>query len=124
VLKKSVVHLVGTEVPKEVYVRGQWSDRLAMKSSMTAATAATTGATAHRSPRLSCRGVSSVTIRRTKYGHLNRIFLSGALGASNFLVLVQYDALELRLALITDVFVDRHNQFRDSNQTELKSGPT
>lgn len=115
-LKKSVVHLVGTKVPKEVYVRGQCSDRLAMKPSVAAATAATTGAAVHRGPRLFCTGVVSITIRRTKYGHLNRIFPSRALGASNFLVLVQYDALELRLAVITDVFVDRHNQFRDSNQ--------
>src|SRR5258708_11119587 len=38
-------------------------------------------------------------------------FLAGALGAGDFLLLIEHDALEARVAVLADVFVDGHNRF-------------
>jgi hypothetical protein len=40
---------------------------------------------------------------------LDRVLLSGALGAGDFLLFVDYDFLEVGVAVFTDVFVDRHD---------------
>jgi hypothetical protein len=98
----------------EDFVRGPCLDSKATKRLMAAATAATAGAAIHRAPRLPWGGVVSVTVRRTEYGQLNRILDSAALGARNFLFPVQYNTLELRFALITGVFIDRHGESRNS----------
>ena len=53
-------------------------------------------------------GAVAGAIRCGKDGKLDRGFLAGALGAGNFLLLIQDDALEARIAFIAKVFVDRH----------------
>jgi len=39
---------------------------------------------------------------------LNGIFLSGALGAGNFLILIQDNSFEGRFAVVANVFVNGH----------------
>ncbi len=46
-----------------------------------------------------------------KDGKLDAGFLAGAFGASDFLLLVEHNALEARVAVLADVFVDGHNRF-------------
>jgi hypothetical protein len=42
-------------------------------------------------------------------GELEGVLFSGALGAGDFLLLVDYDFLEVGLAVFADVFVDGHD---------------
>jgi hypothetical protein len=46
---------------------------------------------------------------------LDGIFLSRALGAGNFLILVQDNPFERRFTVVADVFVNGHEDFSISN---------
>jgi len=46
-----------------------------------------------------------------KDGKLDAGFLAGALGADDFLLLIEDYLLEARVAILADVFVDGHNRF-------------
>lgn len=66
-----------------------------------AASSATGGATGRR------RGTA--VPRRGENGELDCRFFAGALGARDFLLLVDNDFFELRLAVFANVFVDGHS---------------
>jgi hypothetical protein len=51
-------------------------------------------------------------------GELDRGFFAGALGAGDFLLAVDDYFFELRVALVTDVFVDGHARFLLVNQND------
>ena len=73
-----------------------------------AATAAAAGAAPSRGSRgLRGRAVAPA-IRGGKYGELDSGFLAGALGAGDFLLLVDHNLLEASVARIAQVFVDGH----------------
>jgi hypothetical protein len=55
------------------------------------------------------RSAISVSARCAKYGKLNGIFRSGALGAGNFLILIQDNSFEGRFAIVASVFVNGHD---------------
>ena len=76
------------------------------RSVATAEAAAATTAT-RESGWLRGRAVTGA-IRRAEHRKLNRVLLPRALRAGNFLRLVQHNLLKVRLAILTDVFVDRH----------------
>src|SRR5271167_1719925 len=67
----------------------------------TAAATAATGGAAGRSGGAARAG-------RGEDGKLDRGFFAGALGAGDFLLLIDDDFFELRLAVVADVFVDGH----------------
>ncbi len=69
----------------------------------TAAAAATS--TARRTTR---RSGGSTGASCGENGKLDGGFFASALGAGDFLLLVDDDFFELRLAVVADVFVDRH----------------
>ena len=72
-------------------------------------TAATAAAAAAATARGATRGSGGTAgARRGEDGELDRGFLAGALGAGDFLLLVDDDFFELGFAIFTDVFVDRH----------------
>src|SRR5260370_42492265 len=48
------------------------------------------------------------TVRRAEHRKLNRALLPRALRAGNLLRLVQHNLLKVRLAILTNVFVNRH----------------
>jgi hypothetical protein len=81
--------------------------------------AAATTATTRSSGRHWCggrgRSAISVSVRRAKHRKLNGIFLSRALGAGNFLILVQDNPFEWRFTIVANVFVNGHEAFFDSN---------
>ena len=84
-----------------------------MAAATTAAAAASPagGATGRsRGAAVTCRGEN---------GKLDRRFFAGALGAGDFLLLVDHDFFELRLASVADVFIDRHNGSVSNNQTVI-----
>src|SRR5262249_2451997 len=74
-----------------------------------AATAATTTASAAGEASGSSRG-TAVT-GRGKHGKLDGGLFAGALRAGNLLLLVDHDLFEVRLAVVADVFVNRHGVF-------------
>jgi hypothetical protein len=87
--------------------------------------AAATAATTRSSRRLGCRGrgrsAISVTVWRAKHRKLNGIFLTGALGAGNFLILVQDNPFERRFAIVANVLVNGH-EFLFDLEAELVVG--
>src|SRR5882724_3911140 len=91
---------------------------LVIECSVAAASAATaTTATTRESSRWLRRGAVARAIRRAEHRELNRVLLPRALRAGNLLRLVQDDLLKVRLAILADVFVDRHESsslFSDS----------
>jgi hypothetical protein len=48
---------------------------------------------------------------RAEDGELDRGFFAGTLGAGDFLLAIDDDFFELRVAIIADVFVDGHARF-------------
>jgi hypothetical protein len=82
---------------------------------MATATAATTRSSRRRGCRGRGRSAISVSVRRAKYRELNGIFLSRALGAGNFLILVQDNPFERRFTVVANVFVNGHEDFSISN---------
>ena len=76
---------------------------VAAATAAAAASSATTGEGTGR-PRRAVAG----TGRGAEDGKLNRSFLAGALGAGDFLLLIDDDLFELGLAVVADVFVDGH----------------
>jgi hypothetical protein len=76
--------------------------------SMAAATAATTRSSRSRGCRGRGRRAIAVTVRRAKHRKLNGIFLTGALGAGNLLILVQDNPFERRFTIVANVFVNGH----------------
>ena len=72
---------------------------------MAAATAAAAASTARGTAGRS-RGAAGA--RSGEDGKLDRVFFAGALGAGDFLLLVDYDFFELVLAVFADVFIDWH----------------
>src|SRR5712691_2919968 len=82
---------------------------------MAAASAATSGESARR------LGRSAVgrSIRRAENRQLNRVSLPRALRAGNLLRLVQHNLLEVHLAILTNVFVNRHFQNSESFSATL-----
>ncbi len=72
------------------------------------AAAATAATAAEPSGRFRRRAITG-TIRRAKHRKLNRVPLPRALRAGNLLRLVQHNLLKVRLAILANVFVDRHN---------------
>src|SRR5260370_36234045 len=84
--------------------------RVGFDSVAAATTAAATTASARKSARFR-RSAIARPIRRAEHRKLNRVPLSCALRAGNLLLLVQYDLLEVRLAILANVFVDGHIGF-------------
>jgi hypothetical protein len=82
---------------------------------MAAATAATTRSSGRHWRRRRGRSAISVSARRAKYRKLNGIFLSRALGAGNFLILVQDNPFERRFTVVANVFVNGHEDVSISN---------
>jgi hypothetical protein len=80
-----------------------------------AAAAATTRSSGRNLFRESGRSAIPISIRRAKYRKLNGIFLSSALGAGYFLVLIQDNSFERRLTIVANVFVNGHEEFSISN---------
>src|SRR5260370_42309991 len=79
--------------------------------SVAAATAAAaTAASARESAGWFGRSAIARPIRRAEHRKLNRILLPRALRAGNLLRLVQHNLLKVRLAVLTNVFVNRHLQ--------------
>jgi len=72
--------------------------------------AATTAATAARRESSGGLGRSAIarTIRRAEHRKLNGVLLPGAFWAGNLLRLVQHNLLKVRLAILTNVFVNWH----------------
>src|SRR5260370_28966530 len=54
-------------------------------------------------------------IRRAEHRELNRVAFPRALRTSNLLRLVQHNLLKVRLAILADVFVDRHRLLASIN---------
>src|SRR5260370_28867233 len=69
-----------------------------------AATAAPTG----ESPGWLGGNAVARPVRRAENGKLNRVLCARAFRAGNLLRLVQHDLLKVRLAILADVFVNRH----------------
>lgn len=77
--------------------------------SLVAAAAASAAASATSGVRGGGFGRGAVTIAGGgEDGELDCGFLAGALGAGDFLLLVEHDALEAGVAVLANVFVDRH----------------
>jgi len=72
-----------------------------------AAATATAPAARERGGRLGCTAIARA-VCRSEDRQLNAGFLAGALGAGDFLLFVDDDALEVRIAFVADVFVDWH----------------
>jgi len=79
---------------------------------MATATAATTGPYGRHWRGGRGRSAISVSVRRAKYRELDGIFLSRALGAGDFLILVQDKPFEWRFTIVADVFVNGHEALR------------
>jgi hypothetical protein len=80
-------------------------------SSVTAATAATTRATGRHWRRWGGRSAIPASIWRAEYRELNGIFLSRAVRAGNFLILVQNNSFEGCFTVVANVFVNGHQEF-------------
>src|SRR6266851_5063708 len=74
--------------------------------------AAATAPTATTAARGAAGGLSGSavtrTVRRAEHRKLNRALLPRALRAGNLLRLVQHNLLKVRLAILANIFVDRH----------------
>src|SRR6266446_1626591 len=82
---------------------------LVIESSIAAASAATaTAATTRESSGCLRRRAVTGAIRRAEHRKLNRVLLPRALRAGNLLRLVQHNLLKVRLAILANVFVNRH----------------
>lgn len=79
---------------------------LKLVAGTTAATAAT--ASARKFAGGFGRGAVAGAVGSRKNGKLNRGSLAGALRASNLLLFIEHNLLEMRLAILTNVFVDGH----------------
>jgi len=83
---------------------------LVIECSVAAASAAAATTPAARRPARRFGGCAVANpIRRAENRKLNRILLPRALRAGNLLRLVQNDLLKVRLAILANVFVDRHD---------------
>jgi hypothetical protein len=79
----------------------------ALHSKLVAGAAATATATA--STREAARGREGIAgAGRGENGKLDRGFLAGALGAGDFLLLIDDNLLEALVAVFADVFIDGH----------------
>jgi len=105
---------VGTEVepggPHHYDHKNNESERENVHTNLVAAASAATAtaATTRESSRWFRRGAITGTIRRAENRKLNRVLLTRALRAGNLLRLVQHNLLKVRLAILTDVFVNWH----------------
>lgn len=59
---------------------------------------------------------------RAEYRKLDGGFLAGALRAGDFLLLVDHDFLEFVLAVVADVFVDRHGGLKVIIELSRRNG--
>ena len=75
---------------------------------MAAATAAATAASAAREASGRSRGASITG--RGKHGKLDCGLFAGAVRAGDLLLLVDYDLFKVRLTIVTNVFVNRHEK--------------
>jgi hypothetical protein len=76
-----------------------------------ASTAATTTTAAGEGSGGFRRGAVAGAIGSSKNGKLNRVAFARALRAGNLLLLVEHNLLEVRLAILTNVFVDGHASY-------------
>jgi hypothetical protein len=92
---------------------------------MAAATtaAASTAATGKAAGRLRGSAVRR-TVPRAENRKLNRVFLTRTLGASNFLLLVNYDFLKVRFAIVANVFVYGHKPYYNAAPPNINSLPS
>ena len=77
---------------------------------MTGATTAAAAASARKPPGRLCRCAVCGAIAGAENGELYGVSLARALRAGNLLLLVQHDFLEVRLAILANVFIDWHFQ--------------
>ena len=70
--------------------------------------AATTSSTTGERRRGFRRSTVAGSVRGAKDRQLDRVLLAGAVRAGNLLRLVEHDLLKVGLAIVADVFVDRH----------------
>ena len=84
------------------------------RTSIATASATTTRSSGNRR-RGRSRSAISISVRRAKYRELDGIFLSRAIGAGYFLILVQDNPFEWRFAIVANVFVNGHEDFSISN---------
>ena len=75
-----------------------------------ATAAATSAATAGKAAGGLCGRAVAGPVRRAKDGKLDRVAFPRALRAGNLLLLVQHDLFKVRLAILTNVFVNGHVQ--------------
>ena len=75
---------------------------------MAAAAASATGPSAARGHRGFCGSPIAAAVGGGKDGKLDACLFAGALGAGDFLLLVDHDLLKSGLALLAEVFVDGH----------------
>jgi hypothetical protein len=75
---------------------------------MAAATAAATSASP--TGEASGRSRRAPVTRRGKHGKLDGSLFAGALRAGDLLLLVDYDLFKVRLTIVTNVFVNRHEK--------------
>ena len=82
-----------------------------------ASAAATTAATSGKPAGVLGRIAVAHPIRRTDNGELNSVPLPRALRAGNLLRLVQHNLLKVRLAILTNVFINRHIGFLSASSS-------
>lgn len=87
---------------------------------MTGATSPAAAAASAREPvgRL-CGGTVRGAVSSAEDRKLYRVSLARALRAGNLLLLVQHNSLEMRLAILANVFVNGHEQFPKSLDKSL-----
>src|SRR5712692_3499407 len=81
----------------------------AVEGLVAAASASAATAAARESAGGLCRSAVAGAVRRAENGNLECVLLPRALRAGNLLRLVQYNLLKVRLAILTNVFVNRHS---------------
>ena len=86
---------------------GQFSRRFP-KSMAGTTPAATAPASARKPTGRFCQGPVRRAIPRTENGELHRVAFARAFRAANLLLLVQDNLLEMRLAILTNVFINWH----------------
>jgi hypothetical protein len=84
-------------------------------TSMATATATTTRSSGRRLRGWCGRSAISGSVRRAKYRKLNGIVFAGALGAGNFLILIQDDSFKGGFTIVANVFVNGHEASSISN---------
>ena len=86
--------------------------------SVTGASATATTAASRKSAGGLGRSAVARSVRRSEDGKLNGVSLARALGAGDLPLLVDHDLLKARVAIVADVFVDRH-VYSSKSQNQL-----